>query len=248
MKRNNTGSDAVKLSLGRQSESPSSLNLTQVLRSSAWGHALSESELERVAREIIDRTVPPGSFVCSKGAPVESWVGVIDGLVKVASTSISGKTISFAGVPSGGWFGEGSVLKGQVWKYDAIALRSSRIAYVPRATFMRLLDTNIAFNRFLLEQINARLGQFIALVEYDRLLGPDARVARCLASLFNPHLYANLGLSLEISQEELGYLSGLSRQRVNQALHVLENAGLLRVEYGRVIVLDMEGLKQFETS
>jgi CRP-like cAMP-binding protein len=137
------------------------------------------------------------------------------------------------------------VLKGQTWRYDAIALRESRIAYLPRASFLRLLDTNIAFNRFLLEQINARLGQFIALVEHDRMLGPDARVARCLASLFNPHLYA-VGSSLEISQEELGYLSALSRQRVNQALHVLEAARLIRVEYGRVIMLDLEGLRHFE--
>lgn len=243
MKQQSSDSAGAKLSPGRQS----SADRVELLRRSVWGAALTENELDRVAREIVDRTVPAGTFVCSKGAPVENWIGVIEGLVKVASTSVSGKTISFAGVPSGGWFGEGSVLKSQFWHYDAIALRTSRIAHMPRATFMWLLDTNIAFNRFLLEQINARLGQFIALVEYDRLLGPDARVARCLASLLNPHLYAGVGSSLEISQEELGYLSALSRQRVNQALHVLETAKLIRVEYGRIIVLDLEGLKQFET-
>src|SRR5437868_3795516 len=227
--KQNSESSTPKLSPARQS-GQGKKPLADILRASTWGHALSATEMERVARETIDRVIAPGAFVCSKGAPVESWIGVIEGLVKVASTSVLGKTISFAGVPAGGWFGEGSVLKGQVWRYDAIAIRESRIAYVPRATFMRLLDTNIAFNRFLLEQINARLGQFIALVEYDRLLSPDARVARCLASLFNPHLYADVGTSLEISQEELGYLSALSRQRVNQALHELETSKLIRVE------------------
>jgi CRP-like cAMP-binding protein len=244
MSAQSTDSCSDKLSSARQSAGQAPL--LEVLRGTGWGRALREDELERVARETADRIVPAGTFVCTKGAPVEHWVGVIDGLVKVASTSATGKTISFAGVPAGGWFGEGSVLKGQTWRYDAIVLRESRIAFLPRATFIRLIDTNIAFNRFLLEQINARLGQFIALVEYDRLLGPDARVARCLASLLNPHLYAGVGDSLEISQEELGYLSGLSRQRVNQALHVLESARLIRVEYGRVIVLDLEGLRSFE--
>jgi CRP-like cAMP-binding protein len=60
---------------------------------------------------------------------------------------------------------------------------------MPRATFERLLDTNIGFNRFLLMQLNERLAQFIALVERERLLEPDARVARSLAALFNPVLY-----------------------------------------------------------
>jgi len=95
-------------------------------------------------------------------------------------------------------------------------------------------------------QLNERLGQFIALVEHDRLLGPDARLARCLAGLFNPVLYAGVGNSLPISQEELAQLVGLSRQRVNQALKVLEQAGLLRVDYRGVTVLDLGGLRAFE--
>ena len=70
-----------------------------------------------------------------------------------------------------------------------MALRESRIAYLPRATFNRLLNTNLCFNRLLLGQLNERLGQFIALVESERLLDPDARVARSLGALFNPVLY-----------------------------------------------------------
>ena len=172
----------------------------------------------RLAAEITERQVPAGGFVVRKGAPVEAWIGVVDGLVKIATETRGGKTISFAGMPTGAWFGEGSVLKDAVWRYDAIALRPSRIAFMPRATFLRLLDTDIAFNRFLLEQLNERLGQFIGQVEHDRLLPPEARVARCLAALANPKLFPVVGASFAISQEELGYLGGLARQTVNRAL------------------------------
>jgi CRP/FNR family cyclic AMP-dependent transcriptional regulator len=44
-----------------------------------------------------------------------------------------------------------------------------------------------------------------------------------------------------VSQEEIGALSGISRQRVNQAL---EKQGLLRVEYGGVTILDLDRLMQ----
>ena len=75
-----------------------------------------------------------------------------------------------------------------------------------------------------MQQLNERLGQFIAAREIDRLTDPDERVARSLAALFHPVLYPGVGELLRITQQELGYLVGLSRQRVNEALHALQAA------------------------
>ena len=155
-----------------------------------------------------EKTFDAGAYVCRKGESVDHWIGIVDGLVKMASLSPAGKLTTFTGLPAGAWFGEGSLLKDEPRKYDVIALRASRVALMPRATFAWLLDNSIPFNRFLLLQLNERLGQFIGLVEYDRLLDVEARVARCLASLFNPYLYPRTGMELAISQEEIGYLSG----------------------------------------
>lgn len=215
-----------------------------LLARSPWARSLAADERLRLAGEIVERDFPAGATVVRKGDQVDAWIGVVEGLVKVASVSSEGKAVTFTGVPAGGWFGEGSLLKDEPRRYDVVALRDSRIAFMPRATFLRLLDSSIAFNRFLLVQLNERLAQFIATVEHDRLLGPEARVARRVAELFNPVLYPGGGSRLQISQEELGYLSGLSRQRVNQALHALERDGLLKVEYGGVQVADLEGLRR----
>jgi CRP-like cAMP-binding protein len=217
-----------------------------MLEASPWARTLPDAERARVEAEIVVRTCPAGGYVCRKGEAVEHWIGVIDGLVKMANVSADGKPTSFVGIARGGWFGEGSLLKDEPRRYDIVALRASAIAYMPRTTFLRLLDTSMAFNRYLLKQLNERLGQFIAMVEHDRLLGPDARIARCLAAMFNPHLYPGVGPVLPIAQEELGQLAGMSRQRVNQALKRLEQAGLLRVDYGGVTVLDLTGLREFE--
>jgi CRP-like cAMP-binding protein len=149
-------------------------------------------------------------------------------------------------VPTGGWFGEGSLLKDEARKYDVMALRDTRVARMPRATFDWLLETSLPFTRFLLMQLNERLGQFIGLVENDRTLDIDTRVARCLAAMFNSHLYPGLEKVVQISQEEIGYLSGASRQRANQALQLLEREGLLRLDYGGIRVLDLEGLRHFQ--
>jgi CRP-like cAMP-binding protein len=225
------------------SDRQSMANLRDALRRATWARALDAHELERVETELVERALPAGGYVCRKGEPVNHWIGVIDGLVKLATVSPEGKTATLAGVPAGGWFGEGSLLKNEPRRYDAVALRDTRVALMPRATFARLLDSSIPFNRFLLEQLNERLAQFIAMLEYERLLEPEARVARCLAWLFNPLLYPGLGPQLQVSQEEIGYLSGISRQRVNQALGTLESEGLVRVEYGGLTILQLEKLR-----
>jgi CRP/FNR family transcriptional regulator, cyclic AMP receptor protein len=48
---------------------------------------------------------------------------------------------------------------------------------------------------------------------------------------------------LRITQQELAYLVGLSRQRVNEALSALEVQGTIRVEYGGVRILDLQALR-----
>jgi CRP/FNR family cyclic AMP-dependent transcriptional regulator len=210
-----------------------------------WARMLTPEHMQKIEKEVIERFVPSGGYVCRKGDTVDHWMGVIDGFLKMSSVSPEGKTVTFSCMLSGGWFGEGSLLKTEMRKYDVVALRDTRVAYMPRSTFNWLLDNSIPFNRFLLQQLNERLGLFISLVEYDRMLEPDTRVARCLAAMFNPYLNPGSSMQLQISQEEIGYISSVSRQRANQALQLLEKKKLLTVDYGGITILDLAGLRSF---
>jgi CRP/FNR family transcriptional regulator, cyclic AMP receptor protein len=188
--------------------------------------------------------VDTGELLCRVGRPATYWFGVIDGLLKMSNDSVMGVPITFTGVPPGGWFGEGTVLKREVYRYNIQALRKSVVAGLGVDTFHWLIERSLPFNRFITQQLNERLGQFIAAREIDRLGDADARVARSLAALFHPVLYPGVGGLLRITQQELGYLVGLSRQRVNEALNSLQGQGLIRIEYGGVSVLDLDGLRR----
>ena len=185
----------------------------------------------------------PGDYVCRVGKPVTFWFGVVQGLLKMSADNAQGSTMTFTGVPPGGWFGEGTALKREPYRYNIQALRKSVVAGLPVDTFHWLLDHSIGFNRFVMMQLNERLGQFIGAREIDRLNNPDVRVARSLAALFNPVLYPGVGEILRITQQELAYLVGLSRQRVNVALTALQANAMIRVEYGGLRVLDLEALR-----
>ncbi len=208
-----------------------------------WLHLLAPADRERAVDDLRIAEAGPGEYMCRMGRPVTYWFGVIDGLLKMSSDNAEGQTMTFTGVPPGGWFGEGTALKRETYRYNIQALRKSLVAGLHVDTFHWLLDHSIAFNRFVMNQLNERLGQFIAAREIDRMTNPDIRVARSLASLFNPVLYPGVGEVLRITQQELAYLAGLSRQRVNEALNALEAQGFIQVEYGGLRVLDLQALR-----
>ena len=212
-----------------------------------WLSLLTESERLRIAPQIVVSDPLPGDYVCRMGRQATYWFGVIEGLLKMSTDSASGRSITFTGVPPGGWFGEGTALKRENYRYNIMALRHSVVAGLPIDTFHWLLDNSIGFNRFVMNQLNERLAQFIEAREIDRSTDPDVRVARNLATLFNPTLYPGVGEILRITQQELAYLVGLSRQRVNVALNTLEKQGAIRIEYGGMRVLDLAALRSSGT-
>jgi len=208
-----------------------------------WLQGLTDDERQRALDALVVNEVQVGEFICRIGRPATYWFGLLDGLLKMSNDDSQGAVITFTGVAPGGWFGEGTVLKREHYRYNIQALRKSRAAGLPVDTFHWLLDHSIGFNRFVMNQLNERLGQFIAAREIDRINNPDLRVARNLAALFHPLLSPNVGGVLRITQQELAYLVGLSRQRVNEALTALSAKGWIRVEYGGLRVLDLQALR-----
>jgi CRP-like cAMP-binding protein len=208
-----------------------------------WLDLLLPPERQRAVAELVVSQAVPGDHICRVGREVTYWFGVVDGLLKMSSDNAQGETMTFTGLPPGGWFGEGTALKREPYRYNVLALRRSLVAGLPVETFDWLLDHSIGFNRFVMRQLNERLAQFIAAREIDRLSNPDLRVARNLAALFNPALFPGVGQVLRITQQELAYLVGLSRQRVNEALRTLEEHAVIRVEYGGLRVLDLARLR-----
>ncbi|WP_342131319.1 Crp/Fnr family transcriptional regulator [Hydrogenophaga sp. OTU3427] len=208
-----------------------------------WIHNLEPAGRRRAEAEIVVSEAVPGDYICRVGRPVTYWFGLIDGLLKMSNDDSQGPVMTFTGVAPGGWFGEGTALKREKYRYNIQALRKSVVAGLPVESFHWLLDNSIGFNRFVMRQLNERLGQFIAAREIDRISNPDVRVARSLAALFNPELYPGVGHMLRITQQELAYLVGLSRQRVNEALSTLQALNAIRIEYGGVRVLDLQALR-----
>jgi len=221
------------------------MSIEVLLANSAWLQALTPEEQRRVKSDLFVKKTQSEAYVCRRGDPAAYWMGVISGFVKINNVGLNGKSTTLIGLAPGSWFGEGSLLKKETLLYDVVALGNSELALMPKETFFWLLDRSISFNRFLISQLNDRLGQFIGAMENERLLDVESRLARSIATMFKT--WSPLKeMVLKISQEEVGQLAGLSRQRVNAALKVLEEQQLIKMSFGEIHILNLEGLSKFQ--
>jgi len=210
---------------------------TQFLRGQRWFAELEPETQERIADRVFTIQGNKGDVMLHSGEAVDGWYAVLSGLVKLQSQLSRGRRQGYLGIPGGEWFGEGSVMKDEPRRYDVIALRDSELLCLPRAEFADLRATNLKFNQAITELLNMRLGQAMLIIETFRLRTPEQRVAMYLCRVLwhGPR-------KLSLSQEELGILVGLSRQSINQVLKTLEQLGLLSLDFGRVSIVNEQGL------
>lgn len=192
---------------------------------------------DRLRAEVFAQQADKGAVMMPAGSAVQGWHAVLSGLVMLQSPAGKGRSSAFIGVPDGEWFGEGSAMKPEPRKYHVVALRPTTLLCLPLPLFDLLRETHLAFNQFLVLHLNMRLGQAMTIIEAGRTQSPEHRVALYLSRLF-----WRSTRRLNLTQDELGQLVGLSRQTVNRVLRTLEDQGIVSLDFGRVAIVDDEAL------
>lgn len=221
---------------------PPSLSRDDLLDQSSWFKELDADAQDQVRADANECAVAAGQSLSHAGEIQHAWFGVLEGLIKWSIIDREGREITLGGQSVGSWFGEGTLIRGQPRESDLVALRHSRVVLLPLNTFEWLQQTRPSFNVFLLRQVNERLHWFMGSFVARGMLDANGQVARALTGLVHPLLNPFGGRHLQLSQEELAKLAAVSRQSCNTALTHFKEAGLVRIEYGAIVVLDLPGL------
>lgn len=204
----------------------------------SWFKSLPEQAQEHLRTRCQTQQGAKGQCILSEGDPVDGWYAVLRGMVKLESHG-DDKSSTFLGIPEGEWFGEGSALKAELRRYSVIALRDCTVMRLPLEEFEWLKKTSLEFNHFLVAHLNRRLGQAMSIIEAQRIGSPQQRVAMYLGSSF-----WGASRHLSLTQEELGHLSGLSRQTVNKVLRGFQDQRWVSLEFAQIRVLQPQALAQ----
>jgi CRP/FNR family transcriptional regulator, cyclic AMP receptor protein len=218
----------------------------EAINTGRWFSALSPSLRHDILRFSFVRRLKDGDLISARGDTPEEWMACAKGAVRVSSTSLSGKQITFTYVEPGIWFGDVSILDGDSRTHDVYAHGDTTILCVARADFQKILDRHVEFYQAMLRLQARRIRQLFGLVEDLNTLPLRSRLAKQLLHLVRSYGVPCLNnaqeirIGLHLAQEELAQLLGASRQRVNQELKSMEREEAIRIEPGGLVVRNRE--------
>jgi CRP/FNR family cyclic AMP-dependent transcriptional regulator len=182
------------------------------------------------------RLLARGDALFHKGSLPDALFGVVSGTLRVSVVSAAGREAVIALLEKDHWFGEVSLFVGAQRVYDTCALDDCEIAVVPAAAFHHLVATRPDVHLALTRLVCHRLRHALAWIDDAILMPLPVRLAHRLLALD-----AGAG-ALAVSQEELAFMLGVSRQSINRQLGLWQDQGLVRTSYGRIELLDSAAL------
>jgi CRP-like cAMP-binding protein len=208
----------------------------------AWPEAV----LRRLARASRASTHPPGSFVVERGRPCTALTLVVDGAVQASVTATAGRTITFKVAGSSGVYGLLPMFDGREMASDLLAVGRVTALAIPYAAVRAELAREPALWESVAVDAAARARSYTEQMKRFLFDAPRVRMAALLVSLAHGGARAEDGtivIGVHLPQERLAELLGVSRQWATGLVRDMCRSGLVRWRYGRVTVLDLEGLR-----
>ena len=221
--------------------------ISRILSITPLFKGLSEHDLDEIKKITIDRPYNRGESIFMEGDEADGFYIVADGQVKIFKTSVEGKEQILHIYGPGNPFGEVPVFSGSRFPANAQALVKSRILFLPRNAFVRLIAANPSLSMNMLGELSMRLRQFTVQIENLSLKAVPSRLASYLIVLAKEQEHTDR-VTLTISKGQLASLLGTIPETLSRILAKMSAQGLIRVDGKEIHLLNPLGLEDLSTS
>lgn len=205
------------------------------LRTLALLATLDEQTLVDTSRRMRRCAFRPGQYILLEGERPPGLFFVLRGRVRLSRTAPDGREQVLAMVGPGENFNPVPIFDGQPNPSTARAMSPVSCLLLPCTDLLALIRAHPDLALASLNEMAGQLRELVSLVEDLAFRSVRARLARHLLS------EAAEGTA-ELTHQELAERAGTVREIAGRALRRLAEEGLVRLERGRVIVLDPAGL------
>lgn len=207
----------------------------QALRSQPYFKTLSEDELKKLVRTLIERTYDKDEIVFLEGEPSQGLYIVREGMVKVYKLSSEGREQILAFSGAGRSFNEVAVFDGGPNPANVSASEPTTVWIVPRTAIINLIEQNPQVALAIIQNLGTRLRHLVGLVEDLSLRQVTGRLAKLLLETASQQEHI-------LTQQEMAARLGTVREMIGRSLRQLEARGFISIEHGRIVIVDREGL------
>lgn len=202
-----------------------------------------DNALGKAAREVHLVPFDPGETIFRQGAQALGWHILCQGRAKLGVNTARGKRLLLrvgkpGDLPSG--------LTSGTYPFSAVSLDRSVAGFIDRDRVRALIQKHPELGREVsrrLAQEQGHLAQRLADLTYTDV---RTRLVRALLALGEEHGVEEdkgLRIDLPLSLRDLAEMIGASPQTTSEGLQALARAGLVRVAWSSVLILDPAGLR-----
>ncbi|MEM7323214.1 MAG: Crp/Fnr family transcriptional regulator [Actinomycetota bacterium] len=210
-----------------------------------WGDLLSllaDDARERLDRVMIERTLKVNDVLFWEGEAGDAMYVIDAGHILVERVTEQGDTVAVAVLGPDSIVGEQALIGERtgvnVRGATARAVTNTTVRSLGRAQFDELRRTQGVFDGLLVNLLDSRIRELNDLVLEARHRPADDRVKRRLVELIEL-----FGPTIPLTQATLAALAGTTRPTTNGVLRALQDARVLELGRGRVVILRPEALQ-----
>jgi len=208
---------------------------------------LSQTELEEIARITKMQEVKKRQPIYLPGDPSNTIYLLKKGRVKIASSSATGKEVTFEILGPGEIFGELDALEGSPHEMAAEALDDVVICALRREDFDRYLQKHPELNVRLAKLIGFKFRRLESRIEDLVCRDTPARLAHLLLDLSkaagSPQ-GPGIRLRAKLTHHEMANLIGCARETVSTIIGQFRDAGLIKIDGRSITIVNLYALHQ----
>jgi CRP/FNR family transcriptional regulator, cyclic AMP receptor protein len=204
--------------------------------------SLPAETLARIAADAVRLEVDPGRTIHREGDTEPHVRLVVSGLVRVYVTAPDGRTMTVRYCRQGALLGVVSLFASPfVLPVSVQAISRAELLGLRPSAVREAADRDVRVARAVIDELSERVLSFVNEIPGSAFTTVRQRVIRHLIDLASESQEGS-ALVVSISQQDLADAVGTVREVVVRSLRELRDAGLIRTERDRIVLLDPEGL------
>jgi CRP-like cAMP-binding protein len=208
--------------------------------------SLSDQDCEQLSKLLRLQTLHKGEVLFRKGDEGATFYMILSGQIKI-SVSKRHNQMTLAILGRDEFLGEMALLDGQPRSADAVSTEQSSLYALNRKDFLSFLMTSEHAIHAVLSALSIRLRKTDNQLTEMYFLNVHARLGKKLVELIESrpsNVKNDPDHILNITQDELGHLVGVSRESINKALKILRKKGILSTSRNTIRIHNLDLLKQ----
>ena len=223
-----------------------SADVNNILKQNPWFASLPENLAKQLQQKCKIKHLNDKQILHQKNDLADGFYCVLTGLIRASNFTLEGKELVLTWIQPGNWFGEISLIDGQPRTHDAHAEGATTLLMCPKAVFDFLLSENNQWQIHIMRLLCQRVRATFSLIDETGCLSLKGQLCKRLSLLHKglEEQQHNKTAELSISQDALAQLIHSSRQTVNKILQSLQADQVIKLHYGKILILNRLALEK----